>query len=71
MHVNSLYKKLKVGLDEIKVMEAERAEIEQSRRQLATLEQEAQAKELKHIQEQNLILQQASDREQTMRQKYL
>lgn len=49
MHINSLYKKLKVSLDEIKVMEAERAEIENNRRQQANLEQEAQGKELKHI----------------------
>ena len=33
LHVNSLYKKLKVSLDEIKVMEAERSEIENNRRQ--------------------------------------
>ena len=32
MHVHSLYKKLKVSLDEIKVMEAERSEIENNRR---------------------------------------
>ena len=57
MHIHSLYKKLKVSLDEIKVMEAERTEIENNRRQLANLEQEAQAKELKHIEEKNLILQ--------------
>ena len=49
MHVHSLYKKLKISLDEIKVMEGERAEIEQNRRQQANLEREAQAKELKHI----------------------
>ena len=57
MHIHSLYKKLKVSLNKIKLLEAERTEIENNRRQLANLEQEAQAKELKHIEEKNLILQ--------------
>ena len=69
-HVNSLYKKLKAGLDEIKVLEQEKSEIQNSRRQMAQLQQEAQAKELKHIQEQNLIMKQAGDREMAMRAKY-
>lgn len=37
---------------------------------MAQLQQEAQAKELKHIQEQNLIMKQAGDREMAMRAKY-
>jgi len=49
MQAHSLYKKLKLSLDEIKVMIAERTEIEANRRQLANMQKESQAKELKHI----------------------
>ena len=49
--VHSLYKKLKLSLDEIKVLIAEKTETEQIRRQEAALQKEAQAKELKHIQD--------------------
>jgi len=48
-HVNSLYKRLKAALDEIKVLEQEKGEIQNSRRQMSQLQQEAQSKELKHI----------------------
>lgn len=56
MQVHALYKKLKVSLDEVKVMENERSEILTNRRQMASLQEEALSKELKHIQEKNLIL---------------
>ena len=70
LHVNGLYKKLKLGLDEVKSLIQDTQDIENLRRQQVELKKEAQIRELKHIQELSAVRSNASERENNMISKY-
>ena len=68
--VNGLYKKLKLSLDEIKVMISELNELENIRRWQQSLLKESQARELKHVFEMCEISKHAIKKQGILKNKY-
>ena len=70
MAVNGLYKKLKLSLDEIKVMISELNELENIRGQQQNLLKDSQSRELKHVHEMCQISEHSFKKQEILKMKY-